>query len=281
VGYAFFPDDIFRVFIWKNGVVTGFGSSLGGSHARGFDINDGGQVVGSAENANGRMRAFRWASGTMRSLGTLGGNESAAFAINNGGDVVGESRLAGTTRRHAFLVRNGVMSDLGTLGGGNSSARDINDAGQVVGWSETATGIRHPFLWENGVMRDLLPSGSTSTGTAYAISPLGVVVGERNNRAFRWANGVFGGLGLANLGPSVATGIRGSRIVGQIGNQAFVLVGGELTLLPFLSNGVSSVAYAVNGSGVVVGSTTKELDDSPGCNGGCAAFQIVTRWAPE
>jgi probable HAF family extracellular repeat protein len=280
VGYTFDPDDIFRVFIWKNGVTTHFRSSLGGDDAKAFDINDVGQVVGSAQNARGKMRAFRWTNGSMTGLGTLGGNESFAFGINNRGNTVGQSRLSGNTRSHAFLVKNGVMTDLGTLGGANSAARDINDAGQVVGWSETATGARHPFLWENGVMKDLFPPGSTSTGTAYAISPIGAVVGERNNRAFRWQNGVFSGLGLAGRGPSVATGIRGGHIVGHVAGRAFVLAGGELTLLPFLPNGVSSVAYAVNGAGVVVGNTIIELD--PSCpNGGCAQFDRVTMWTPE
>ena len=280
VGYTFDPDDTYRVFIWKNGIITRFRSSLGGRHARAYDINDVGQVAGASENTGGKMRAFRWMNGSMTGLGTLGGNESFAFGINNGGNTVGQSRLPGNTRSHAFLVKNGVMTDLGTLGGRNSAATDINDAGQVVGWSETATGARHPFLWENGVMKDLFPPGSTSTGTAYAINAIGAVVGERNNRAFRWQNGAFSGLGLAGRGPSVATGIRGGHIVGHIGGRAFVRSGGELTLLPVRPNGVSSVAYAVNGAGVVVGNTIIELDDS--CpNGGCAQFDRVTMWTPE
>ena len=281
VGYTFDPDDIYRVFIWKNGDITHFRSSLGGYHAKGFDINDVGQVVGSAENAGGRMRAFRWTNGRMIGLGTLGGNESFGFAINNQGHVVGESRLPGNTRIHAFLVKNGVMSDLGTLGGSNSAALDINDAGQVVGWSETAGGARHPFLWENGVMKDLLPSGSTSTGAAYAIDPFGVIVGEKNDRAVRWRDGVISGLGLGGSGPSVATGIRKGRIVGNIGARGFVLVNGELTLLPLLPDGVFAAANAINGAGVVVGNTTIDLAPDPSCRVICAGFDIVTRWTPE
>jgi probable HAF family extracellular repeat protein len=283
VGYTFDPDDTYRVFIWNHGVITRFRSSLGGRHARAFDINDGGQVVGSGENTGGKMVAFRWTNGTMTGLGTLGGSESRAFAINNKGHVVGQSQLGGDLTSHAFLIKNGKMKDLGTLGGRNSAALDINDAGQVVGWSETKNGTRHPFLWQNGRMRDLLPRGSAGvTGTAYAINSVGVVVGEKNNRASRYSRGHMRILHLGTMGPSVATGIRGGRIVGNIGGRAFVLVGGELTLLPLLPRGVFSAAYAVNGAGVVVGNTTIDLAPDPSCPGGvCAGFDLVTMWTTE
>jgi uncharacterized membrane protein len=130
-------------------------------------------------------------------------------------------------------------------------------------------------------MKDLLPPGSTSTGTAWAINPIGTVVGERNNRAVRWQNGVISGLGLAGRGPSVATGIQNGRIVGNIGSRAFVLVSGELTLLPLLPNGVISAAFGVNGAGVVVGFTTEDLAPDPSCGGVCAGFDHVTMWTPE
>ena len=55
VGYTFDPDDTYRVFIWKDGIITKFRSSLGGRDARAFDINDVGQVAGAAENAGGKM----------------------------------------------------------------------------------------------------------------------------------------------------------------------------------------------------------------------------------
>jgi probable HAF family extracellular repeat protein len=256
VGYWFRPDDVFRGFIWKNGVNTPIGT-LGGNDSRAMDINDLGHVVGFSQDANGRTRAFRWVNGTMTSLGTLGGNVSRAFAINNSGAVVGESRTAGNVVSHAFLLKNGRMIDLGTLGGAHSAALDINEAGQVVGWSQTSNGTRHPFLWQNGVMKDLL-AGSPGAGTAHAINAAGEVVGQKNNRAFHYSGGVLRILPLGTTGRSVATGIRGGRIVGTMPGGGFVLAGGRLTLLPIFPEESGSTASAINSSGIVVGSTANE-----------------------
>ncbi|HVD34055.1 MAG TPA: hypothetical protein VNC19_10810 [Gemmatimonadales bacterium] len=270
VGYWFRPDDEFRGFIWKNGITT-YLTTPGGSETRAMDINDFGQVVGSSVNPQGKWRASRWRNGVKSGLGSLGGTESRAFALNNKNDVVGESQLRGDRTSHAFLVKNGVMTDLGTLGGGNSAALDINDGGQIVGWSETSNGTRHPFLWQNGVMRDLLPPGSVTTGTAYAINSAGVVVGEKNHHAFRYYNGVMSNLAVLGSGPSIATGIRGGRIVGTAFGRGFLLVGGEVTLLPCLPGADSCGAYAVNGAGVIVGLTINETD----------SYHIVTMWTPQ
>jgi probable HAF family extracellular repeat protein len=279
VGYWLRQPYYLRGFIWTNGVPTDLGT-LGGHQTTAMDINDLGQVVGSSERSTGRMRAFRWKNGMMTGLGTLGGNESHAFAINSHGHVVGQSRLPGNTRSHAFVFKDGVMSDLGTLGGANSTAMDINDAGQVVGWSETASGARHPFLWENGVMKDLLPPGSASaTGTAYAVNPFGVVVGERNNRAFRYSGGVMRMLSLGATTRSVATGIRAGRVVGNLqtptGPRGFVFADGQVTLLPILheehDDEEVNEARAINGAGVIVGSETSWFD----------GHVHITMWTPQ
>jgi probable HAF family extracellular repeat protein len=269
-GYYWRPDDVSRGFIWKNGTTTHL-ETLGGDDSRAMDINDIGQVVGSSQNATGQTRAFRWTNGSMTGLGTLGGNMSRAFAINNKSNVVGESRLPGNLVTHAFLVRNGMMTDLGTLGGRNSSALDINDAAQVVGWSETAAGVRHPFLWQNGVMQDLLPPGSTMTGTAYAINPAGAVVGEKDQHAFRYYNGVMSNLNVLGPGRSIARGILNGRVVGNNAGGAFVLAEGVVTLLPIPPGEAGGQALAVNAAGVVVGNT--QDDDT--------SYETVTMWTPQ
>ena len=68
--------------------------SLGGfgGYDSASDVNDNGQVVGSARTASGHDHAFVWTPATgMLDLGTLGGNESSAAAVNENGWIVGWS----------------------------------------------------------------------------------------------------------------------------------------------------------------------------------------------
>jgi probable HAF family extracellular repeat protein len=68
--------------IWL-GTLGGNGSAASGVSA------DGSVVVGSAYNAAGQLRAFRWtAARGMQDLGTLGGSGSAATGISADGSVV-------------------------------------------------------------------------------------------------------------------------------------------------------------------------------------------------
>ena len=69
------------VIVNPDGKVTYLGT-LGGTETGALDINDSGQVVGSALTAGGTYHAFLWQDGTMTDLGTFGGSLSAAFAIN-------------------------------------------------------------------------------------------------------------------------------------------------------------------------------------------------------
>jgi probable HAF family extracellular repeat protein len=62
VGYWFRPDDVFRGFIWKNGIKTDL-RTVDDSETKAMDINDLGQVVGSSVNAQGKWRASRWRNG--------------------------------------------------------------------------------------------------------------------------------------------------------------------------------------------------------------------------
>ena len=119
--------------------------TLGGSNSQAFGVSaNGAVVVGVAENAAGRRRAFRWQNGVMRNLGTLGGRESYAYGVSaDGAVVVGLAHNADWQwYGRAFRWQNGVMQDLGTLGGGWSWAQGVSaDGAVVVGWAYNAAGL--------------------------------------------------------------------------------------------------------------------------------------------
>src|SRR5688572_3921176 len=80
--------------------------TLGGAESFAYGLNDSDVVVGYANDASGRHRAFRFADangngvrdpGEMTDLGALAGNghqHSAAWGINDAGQIVGTSRTA-------------------------------------------------------------------------------------------------------------------------------------------------------------------------------------------
>ena len=92
-------------------------------------------MVGTATDATGNNKAFRWTQATgMVDLGTLvGGVTASAYGVSaNGNFVVGQSEIG--TQSHAVLwtVTGSTVSilDLGTLAGGlTSSAYGVSTDG--------------------------------------------------------------------------------------------------------------------------------------------------------
>ena len=83
---------------WINGTLTYLPAWSGGGSTIAYDINNAGQIVGSATTAGGSPHAVLWQNGRIIDLGTLGGRSSRAQAINGVGQIAGWSAfLAGTT----------------------------------------------------------------------------------------------------------------------------------------------------------------------------------------
>ena len=62
VGWSTTAAGEIHAFVWQNGFTTDLGT-LGGSHSRALDINEAGQIVGSAQ---GGVTGNRWALWTVR-----------------------------------------------------------------------------------------------------------------------------------------------------------------------------------------------------------------------
>ncbi len=122
------------------------------------DINNHGQIAGTAFDPNGVMQAFIMNSnGAVQFLGGPGGGSSQAKAVNDRGQVVGWSDYAsaqhGFEGVHAFIWdRAGGMRDLGRAGGRASGATAVSEAGGVFGFFEyggpgTYRSQRRPCYW--------------------------------------------------------------------------------------------------------------------------------------
>ena len=132
--------------------------TLGGGRSFAFGVSaNGAVVVGWAQNAAGRERAFRWtASGGMQDLGTLGGDRSGASGVSADGTVVvGWAENAAGYDRAFRWTASGGMEDLNTtyacLLTNGSVLIDANaispDGRYIVGWGRNAaTGRDEAYL---------------------------------------------------------------------------------------------------------------------------------------
>jgi probable HAF family extracellular repeat protein len=147
--YTEYHDGFRRAVLYHNGKVVELGT-FGGNSSNGVAINAAGQVVGYADTSGGDKRAFLYARGRLKNLGTLpGGTQSLAYDIDEQGRVVGASD-AKDSPLHAFIYSDGVMQDLNQLIPSDSEwslteAKGINESGQIVGYG-FLNGERRAFL---------------------------------------------------------------------------------------------------------------------------------------
>lgn len=252
---------------WENGQLFRL-DTLGGIESESKGINDHGEIIGSAQKANGSWAAFIYSRAKgMRELGTLGGFSTNGTGLNNRGEAVG---FADTPdgQWHAFLSQPGKpMQDLGTLGGKISYASGINNHSQVVGTAMDRNGFRHAFFYDaKRGMVDLGTLGGRFSSAA-AINDDGWVVGTSEMKDRSWHAFLFDGKEMKDLGAligrgdSFATGINNAgHVVGtvkldgeRLGDRrlAFVWRDQKMNLHP--SGKALYVTNAINNQGQVIG----------------------------
>jgi len=173
--------------------------TLGGASSRALGVNDLGQSVGEARNADGNLRAVVWDSnGNPTDLGTLGGREAQAYAINNRGEITGRASRADGRFRPFYLSAVGQpMLELPTLGGQAASRTDdgtgfgINESSVIGGHARDAAGQLVAFSWSatGGIASAGTPGGSN--GRAWDINESGQLAGWGRDAAnrivgYRW-----------------------------------------------------------------------------------------------
>jgi probable HAF family extracellular repeat protein len=201
-------------------VVEDLGALPGDTSSVAWGINARGDVVGWSNGAAGtRAFVFTDAGGLIPLPGLPDRPRTVARDINDTGDVVGSANAGGVDLGHAVLWTAGSVQDLGALGtGAYSEAWGINNLGQVVGYSDTGASFStHAFLYTPAAgMVDLTPQ--SDTGYATDINDAGQVTGYKTAlggyHAFRWQAGAFVDLGvLPGFAHSFGWAINGAGLV--------------------------------------------------------------------
>jgi probable HAF family extracellular repeat protein len=171
--------------------------TLGGPESSAVAINRYGHVAGSAKNAQGAYRAFRYTGCALTELPTLGGHFSEALGMNDAGTVVGgAATAAGVRQAFLFVDRNennqpdkGEMINLGTLGGSDSDALDVDQNGlYIVGWSDSPQGSpRACAWWVDGEHVRRIDMGTLRADTKEGHSAAGAII-SRPFLSVGWAD---------------------------------------------------------------------------------------------
>jgi probable HAF family extracellular repeat protein len=235
-----------RPFLWQGFHISAL-PTLGGHNGQASDINNRGQIAGTAETADpdSGCPASRphhislpvlWEGGQVQTLPTVGNDpDGMAIAINDDGQAVGQSANCTGSIIRAVRWENNTVFTLPDLGTG-AIAQGINHQGTIVGIVGSSDNTTEfAAIWQNGVLTNLgtLPGDFASIGTG--INNRGQVVGSAFDSGFNWSHGFIWQDGVmtdlntlfpasSNLFATMANKINER---GQISGMAIVLSGPE------------------------------------------------------
>jgi probable HAF family extracellular repeat protein len=219
--------------IWNNGTVTAFPTGFTGAA-----INSSGEVAGTQVSTGIIGSSAFYSNGTVTLIPANGDPSVAvngAFGLNDNSVVVGQGCGLSGSPIYAFIYENGQVTELGTFPGSigdpnfDSVAYGINGAGQVTGTALNDSGLNYShdaFIYDmtSAKWADLGP------GIGYAINASNEVTGRQDH-----------------IDISSGTLVSG---------HAFIYSNGTMTDLGALTGGATSNAYAINGTGQIVGAST-------------------------
>ena len=184
-------------FLWQAGHMRAL-PTLGGNNGQASDINDHGQIVGTADTpaTDSGCPPFHisspvlWQAGKAQALPTVDDDpDGFVFAINAQGQAAGDSSNCSQTIIHAVSWENGMASPLPDFGNG-SIAQAINDQGEIAGTVGSSDGsTQFAALWQNGTLTNLGTLPGDFAAFASGINNRGQIVGSTFDSKFTWLHG--------------------------------------------------------------------------------------------
>ncbi len=239
--------------------------------------------------------AFAATEYNLSAVPTLdGGTRNFALDLNNARQVTGNSGMAGNTTLNPYLATGASATYLGTIDTSNVFGRGyaVNDAGVVVG--ESNNDSSNAFIWDsaNGI-RELFSIAGTSSGVAHDINNNNLIVGISSNglasRPTLYTPNGSGGFAASDLGSldgqnntlgrawgindaGTAVGVSRRQTTPTSVSQATRWQNGAITNLGSLQPDSFSEAFAINESGVAVGTAVN------GATGGGTSIRRAVRF---
>lgn len=260
--------------------------TLGGDRSTALGVNNAGQVVGSARNADGLFQPILWENGVVTNLNPFPGTQGNANAINNNGEIVGFINSTPGTTQRGFYWNAGNLALLEPASGNPNhftEAHGINDHGQISGSAQVAgpNGFQ-AFIWDRDNTSPVISvpqiSGTGAGFSAgYYINNNGQMTGYyQSNLGFEqpWRGFVYqtsnnlatdvGTLGDDNSYVEAWDINDHGHVVGYsdtnlfFDTRAFILTEDGMQSLGTLPGGNFSSALGINNNDWVVGTSTNE-----------------------
>jgi len=138
-------------------------------------INNGGDIVGEAEDAKGRQKGYLYSGGKYTEIIPPGWMDAYASDINDNGDIVGSGNDGGSNK--GFLYSGGKYTEIIPPEWFQAGAYAINNSGDIVGGGWDTNGYTKGFLYSGGKYTEIIPPEWYGAG-ARAINNSGDIAGS-------------------------------------------------------------------------------------------------------
>lgn len=187
-GFSQLASGVQHAFRWsRNGGMIDLGTLPGALESFGSDINNGGDVIGTAANPGDPLRAVLWRRGAGPLDLRVERGVQSFLELNDAGQVMGQGFDRNGAPQALSWTRAGGVVRL--RGGGilDSDARDMNASGQITGLYTPADGSGFTgYLWTPG--RSFVELGGANRPAPFGLNDRATVVGVQflTQTAFVW-----------------------------------------------------------------------------------------------